>query len=141
MRIRLYNLLFALTSLGGKVEKYVNNGTYPYVFHFNGQNYHWIGSLLHIHRKKPPFALLYIYDTKNEIGCRIDANVEKDRKNDVDPNIAIGLMEMLDDCNQLVKAFRMARDRFSEFEVRNFKICLIETCNPNERQYNLPTSS
>lgn len=93
VRIRLYNLLFALTSLGGKVEKYVNNGTYPYVFHFNGQNYHWIGSLLHIHRKKPPFALLYIYDTKNEIGCRIDANVEKDRKNDVYPNIAIGLME------------------------------------------------
>ena len=44
--IRVYNSLFAFTSLGGKVDYSVNRGSAPYVFRLNGQNYHKIGSLL-----------------------------------------------------------------------------------------------
>ena len=66
--------------------------------------------------------------------------VKKYKKNEVDPDIVVGLLEMLDNCNELVKAFRMARDRFTEFEMRNVKIRLIGTRNPNGRQYNLATS-
>ena len=139
--IRMYNSLFAFTSLGGKVDKSVNNGTGPYVFRLNGQNYHRIGSLLPIEGENPSFAQLYIYDTDNEIGHRIDAVLKKYKKNEVDPDIVVGLLEMLDNCNELVKAFRMARDRFTESEMRNVKIRLIGTRNPNGRQYNLPTSS
>ena len=54
--IRMYNSLFAFTSLGGKVDKSVNNGTCPYVFRLNGQNYHRIRSLLPIEEEKPTFA-------------------------------------------------------------------------------------
>ena len=97
--------MFAFTSLGGKVDRSVNNGTCPYVFHLNGQNYHRIRSLLPIERGKPTFAQLYNYDTNNEIGHRIDAVIKKYKKNDVDPDIAIGLLELLDNCNELVKAF------------------------------------
>jgi len=40
--------------------------------------------------------------------------VKKYKKNEVDPNIVVGLLEMLDNYNELVKAFRMARDRFTK---------------------------
>ena len=39
------------------------------------------------------------------MGHRIDAMIKKYKKNDVDPNIAVGLLELLDNCNELVKAF------------------------------------
>ena len=44
--IRIYNSLFAFTSLGGNIDHSVNNGTAPYVFRLNGQNHHIIGSLI-----------------------------------------------------------------------------------------------
>ena len=97
--------MFAFTSLGGKVDRSVNNGIGPYVFHPNGQNYHRIGSLLPIEGEKPTFTQLYNYDIDNEIGHRIDAVIKKYKKNDVDLDIAVGLLEMLDNCNELVKAF------------------------------------
>ena len=97
--------LFAFTSLGGKVDRSVNNGIGPYVFHLNGQNYHRIGSLLPIEGEKPTFAQLYNYDTDNEIGHRIDAVIKKYKKNDVDPDIVVGLLEVLDNFIELVKAF------------------------------------
>ena len=53
--------------------------------------------------KKPTFTQLNICDKENKIGHRIDVVVQKDGKNDVDPDIVVGLLEMLDDCNQLVK--------------------------------------
>ena len=81
--------LFAFTSLGGKVDRSVNNGTGPYVFHLNGQNYHRIGLFLPIEGEKPTFAQLYNYDTDNEIGHRIDAMIKKYKKNDVDLDIAV----------------------------------------------------
>ena len=67
--------------------------------------------------------------------------VKKYKKNEVDPDIVVGLLEMFDNCNELVKAFRMARDRSTESKMRNVKIRLFGTCKPNGRQYNLPTSS
>ena len=43
--------------------------------------------------------------------------VKKYKKNEVDLDIVVGLLEMLDDCNQSVKFFRIARDRFSRSEM------------------------
>ena len=54
--IRIYNSLFAFTSLGGNVDRSVNNGSDPHVFRVNGQMYHRIGSLLPIHGQKPKYA-------------------------------------------------------------------------------------
>lgn len=45
--IRLYNSMFAFTSMGGKVDYEINKqASGPYVFRLNGQNYHQIGTLL-----------------------------------------------------------------------------------------------
>ena len=105
MEIRIYNSILAFTSLGGNIDHSVNNGTAPYVLNLNGQNHHIIGSLIPIDGQKTQFAQLYIYDTKNEIANRIDAVTSGDHRKDVDIDIVIGLLNMLDNCNQLVKYF------------------------------------
>nr|GEV93655.1 helitron helicase-like domain-containing protein [Tanacetum cinerariifolium] len=43
--IRAYNLMFAMTSFGAKVDESVKRGMGPYVFKISGHIYHWIGSL------------------------------------------------------------------------------------------------
>lgn len=68
---RPYNSCFSLTSLGGKIDQTINNGNAPSVFRLNGQNYHFMGSLLPPDGSRPKFAQLYIYDTQNEDSNRI----------------------------------------------------------------------
>jgi hypothetical protein len=51
--IRSCNSMFAFTSTGGVVDKEINKGHEPYVFHMHGQNYHHIGSLLPEEGSKP----------------------------------------------------------------------------------------
>ena len=53
---RRYNAMFAITSMGGKVDRTVNDGNGPYVFRLNGQNHHLIDSLLPVEGSKPKFA-------------------------------------------------------------------------------------
>ncbi|KAL0004915.1 hypothetical protein SO802_012476 [Lithocarpus litseifolius] len=48
---------------------------------------------------------------------------------------------MLDQCNQLVKYFRMVRDRFDESDIHNVRIRLIRSRNSGETQYDLPVTS
>jgi hypothetical protein len=120
--IRIYNSLFAFTSLGGSVDNSVNNGSAPYVFRLNGQNHHRIGSLIPVDGQRPKFAQLYIYDTENEVTNRIGSVIGDNSRNIVDQDIVAGLLEMLDQCNSLVKYFRMARDRFNESEIHDVRI-------------------
>ncbi|XP_076935570.1 uncharacterized protein LOC143602288 [Bidens hawaiensis] len=68
--IRRYNSMFAFTSMGGKVDSFINRGNAPFVFRISGQNYHSIGSLLPENGSKPKFSQLYIYDTENEVSNR-----------------------------------------------------------------------
>ena len=127
--------------MGGNVDSSVNNGSGPYVFRANGQTHHRIGSLLSVHGQKPKYAQLYIYEIDNEVKNRISVVIHEDDRNYVDPDIVIGLMEMLDQCNQLVKCFRMVRDRFNESDIHNVRIHLIRSRNSGERQYDLPVMS
>ncbi|PIA56622.1 hypothetical protein AQUCO_00700758v1 [Aquilegia coerulea] len=48
---------------------------------------------------------------------------------------------MLDENNEYVKAFRMAKDRFRQEDIMQVRLRLIGTRNYDSRQYNLPTSS
>lgn len=69
---RMLNSLFALTSMGGKVDNKINEGNAPYVFRLNGQNHHKIGSLLPPVGEEPKFTQLYIHDTENEVQNRLN---------------------------------------------------------------------
>jgi hypothetical protein len=144
--IRLYNSMFAFTSMGGKVDKEINNGNGPYVFKMNGPNHHRIGTLLPEEEgenpPRPRWAQLYIYDTENEVKNRIQASTssEETRKL-IDPHIVEGLKNMLDKENILAKTFRMARDRFKEGEYHDVKLKIINKRQRDGKKYNMPSAS
>jgi hypothetical protein len=71
--IRIYNMIFAMTSLGGKVDKSMPKGRGPAMFRLQGGNYHQIGSLKPKDGDYAKYSQLYIVDTENEVENR--ANV------------------------------------------------------------------
>lgn len=64
-------MMFSFTSMGGKIDNKINDGTGRFVYRLSGQNHHRIGSLLPVEGQRPKFAQLYIYDTVNEINNRL----------------------------------------------------------------------
>lgn len=121
-KIRIYNSLFAFTSLGGKIDNSINRGRAPYTFKLCGQNYHLIGSICPTNGETPKFCQLYVYDTENEIENRQKAVPGGDS---TDPSIVQGLLLMLDENNRLVHSFRMARDRFKNNEPEEVELELV----------------
>jgi len=71
--IRTYNMMFAFTSPGAKVDNSYNNGHGPPNLRIQGQVCHRIGSLLPSTGQMPKFAQLYIYYTENETHNRIQS--------------------------------------------------------------------
>lgn len=66
---------------------------------------------------------------------------EKDKPSDEpDPKIVAGLTSMLDEHNELVKAFRFARDRLQAHGDHKVALRLLGCDSRDEIQYNLPTS-
>ena len=90
----------------------INNGTAPYVFKINGVVHHRIGTLLPHRGAQPKFAQLYIYDTEHEQQNRLGVfDIDDNSADQPDPAIMESLLHMLNEHNQLVKAFRYARER------------------------------
>lgn len=138
-KIRQYNSLFSFTSMGGTIDKNINNGDGPYVFRVNGQIHHRIGCLLPKPNEIPKFAELYIFDTKNEIENRIHAlNKEEMGSTDINPYIVEQLKKMFDEYNPLVKTFRYARDLFEEHKGVDFSIRIIGADKGDPIQYEMP---
>jgi hypothetical protein len=138
-QIRIYNSMFAMTSMGGNVDKKINDGRGPYIFRLNGQNHHRIGTLLPGDGLNPRFAQLYFYDTENEVTNRMNSLNRSD--NDLDHSIVDALVRMLDESNILVKTFRMARDRFRGGNIHHLRLRLIGSRSTDGREHNLPTCS
>lgn len=130
LNIRHYNSIFQFTSIGGKVDRKINNGGGPYCFKLNGQNHHMIGSLKPKEGETPKFCQLYVYDTDNEIQNRLQAVPGSD---ELDPEIVSGLLQMLDANNKLVEGFRMARDRFRDHPPEDFDLLLVSSKSASGR--------
>ncbi|KAL4626735.1 hypothetical protein ACB092_05G119100 [Castanea dentata] len=140
-QIRTYNAMFAMTSMGGKVDSRINDGRHPYIFKLNGQNHHRIGTLLPNDGQDPQFAQLYFYDTENEVENRMNIFSNGEIDSDLDPSIVDALVQMLDETNTLVKIFRMSRDRFFDTDVHCLRLRLIGSRTTDGREDNLPTCS
>ncbi|KAK9176667.1 hypothetical protein WN944_028686 [Citrus x changshan-huyou] len=138
---RAYNYMFAFTSIGGRVDASINRSKGPYVFRMSGQNYHHIGSLSPEVGKKPQFAQLYIYDTENETDNRINTLLKHGMKTKIDHEILHELSKMLDQHNNLVKSFRMARDIYKTQPESTFRLRLLNSRTRDGRRYNMPTIS
>ncbi|XP_071739135.1 uncharacterized protein [Rutidosis leptorrhynchoides] len=143
--VRQYNMVFAFTSMGGKVDNSVNKGKGSYTFRIRGQNCHRMGGLVPKNGDTPKYSQLYIYDTANESANKKNAiggtkgNQPASSKYSLDDGLIKDLMELLDNINPLVKIYRMARDRFEETQNSDFKIKLIARRSGDGRNYNLPT--
>nr|GEV37585.1 DNA helicase [Tanacetum cinerariifolium] len=108
--IKAYNQMFSMTSCGASVDESINNGRGPYAFKISGQIYHWIGTLCS-----------FISDHR-----RLDTHTVE------------GLMHLLDECNELVRIFRTAKDKCDKQPVPDFKIRLYSVVGA--REYDLPAS-
>jgi hypothetical protein len=140
-QIRSYNSLFAFTSLGARVDKTINNGTAPYVFKINGVVHHRIGSLVPSRGAEPKFAQLYVYDAQHEAQKRLSLfEDDGSSANQPDPAIVLSLLQMLDEHNSLVKAFRYARERLEDAGDQALTLRLLGCNSRQDVQYNLPTS-
>ncbi|XP_012841939.1 PREDICTED: uncharacterized protein LOC105962187 [Erythranthe guttata] len=139
--IRSYNMMFAFTSLGGKVQTSINTGAGPYTFLLQGQNYHLLGSMLPEEGARPKFAQLYIFDTENEVRNRIDAVRSGNGSNNLDTQIVASLKDMIDENNILAQSYRAARDRFSREGLQGVKLKLVKSRSTDGRTYNLPNAS
>lgn len=117
--------MFAMASLGARIDKLINKTKDPYVFRVGGHIYHDTGSLLPPIGKKPQFTQLYIYDTDNGKALIIDQNIVED------------LSEMFDEHNQLVRSFRRARDRLKEKPETYFRLHLPASRSKDCREYNI----
>ena len=69
LNIWAYNSIFQFTSLGGKIDRRLNNDGGPYCFKLCGQNYHTIGSLKPKEGETTKFAN-YMFTTQT-MRCRI----------------------------------------------------------------------
>ncbi|GJW72224.1 hypothetical protein Tco_0129141 [Tanacetum coccineum] len=109
-------LLTALCNYNG--EQHINDGHGPYTFRLNGHNHHCIRTVLPTHVDgRPRFDQLYIYDTANETENRFYAlnhHLSNNSEDETLNSLVQQLTSMLDSNNVLVKAFRMAKECFSD---------------------------
>ncbi|GJY76554.1 uncharacterized protein Tco_0481670 [Tanacetum coccineum] len=144
--IRKFNGIFSFTSIGGKVDKTVNNGGGPWIYRMQGENYNLMPSLGPKANDIPKFSQLYIFDNQNEIQNRFTALSSSSKKpatkvDKQDLLIADKIKQILDDNNPLVKKFRMIGERIKENSVCNVKLRLVEKRDKDGREYNLPTAN
>ncbi|XP_058732948.1 uncharacterized protein LOC131604533 [Vicia villosa] len=137
-QIRLYNMMFAFTSPGAKIDNRFNNGRGPPTMRIQGQTCHRIGSLLPPQGQKPKFAQLYIYDTENEVENRMHGLRNKEN---IDENVVNQLSNMLYEFNPHAKSFQMAKQWLNSGETQNLKLRLISSRSTDGRVYNQPTVS
>ncbi|KAL3024818.1 hypothetical protein AAZX31_04G146800 [Glycine max] len=98
--IQTYNMMFAFTSAGIKLDKSINETRGPPTIRIQGQPCHRIGSLLPMPGKQPKFAQLYIFDTfrmardrladsqLDNVKLRLIAGREKDGRTYNLPNVS-----------------------------------------------------
>lgn len=69
---RPYNMLFSMTSLGGKVDHSIKKGKGPKMFQLHGENYHLMGSMIPKPGDYAKFYQMYIVDSENELDNRLN---------------------------------------------------------------------
>lgn len=134
--------MFAISSLGVRVDSAINKTRGPYVFRVSGVNIHFIGSLVPEKEERPKYAQLYIYDTENEVRNRIGTMQKNGPNTAIDEEIVTQLSKMLDETNNhLVKSFRQARDRYNTEPETSFHLRIPSSRAQDGRQYDMPTAS
>ncbi|XP_023641963.1 uncharacterized protein LOC111831563 [Capsella rubella] len=145
---RIYNMVFAMTSLGGKVDRSVPKGTGPNMFRLQGGNYHLIGSLQPDEGDYAKYSQLYIVDTETEAENRAsvisktkDSN-QGSGKQKLKKEVIEAIIHMLNSVNPYVKNFRLAKERFQSNKDETFHMRIVsDRVGVDGRTYSMPTAS
>lgn len=133
--------MFSFTSMGVTIDHSVNEVPGPYVFKINSHCHHLMGSLIPSYGEQPKSAQLYSYDTDNEVSNRLAPFTNDSVFTSLDENIINGLIDKLNNTNELTKLFRSANERVHRGIVRNYKLRLIGPRDNDSRKYDDPVSS
>jgi len=87
--IRQYNVAFAMTSVGVKIDNLVTRQSGLYCFKIQGELYYLTGALLPYGNHPPTYAQIYILDTVEQL------NVRRANNNNLDPAVMDNLQAML----------------------------------------------
>ncbi|KAI5419437.1 hypothetical protein KIW84_043567 [Lathyrus oleraceus] len=137
-QIRTYNMMFAFTSPGAKLDNRFNNCRGPHTLRIQGQSCHCIGNLLPPEVQPPKFAQLYIYDTENKITNQMEGLSNKNKSL---PEVIQSLSDMLYAHNIHAKSFLMVRQWLNQTNVHSLKLKLISSISTDGKLYNQPTVS
>ena len=141
-QIRQYNCLFAFTSMGANIDRSLQNSRGPKYFKIQGQTHHRMGSLVPQDKDNPKFVELYIYAGEDEARTRINALTHSDGvPGDLNPVIVDGLISMLNSHNDLVKTFRMAKERLKQNAHHQVSIRILAPSAGDGPQFSLPTTN
>ncbi|KAH9622274.1 hypothetical protein KSS87_001374, partial [Heliosperma pusillum] len=124
---RLYNNLFAFSSIGGDINAKTHKGIY--VFRLHGQIYHHVPSLVPINGN-PKYLQLYFYDGQHEAENR--TGCFREIRQDV-----VDILIHVTKTNPYARFFRSLRDIEITEETQ---IVINKTANVDQRVYNAPTS-
>ncbi|KAG7594947.1 P-loop containing nucleoside triphosphate hydrolase [Arabidopsis thaliana x Arabidopsis arenosa] len=145
--LRIYNMLFAMTSLGGKVDKSMPKGKGPAMFRLQGGNYHQIGGLKPGPGDYAKYSQLYIVDTETEVDERATVigkgkNLKSTSwKKKLNKELIEAIIKMLNESNPYVKKFRSARERFQSNDDEPFHMRIVaDRQGVDGRQYSMPTA-
>ncbi|CAN7011743.1 unnamed protein product, partial [Brassica oleracea var. botrytis] len=111
----------------------------PYTIRIQGQIHHRIGLLIPRQGRPPEYLQLYIFDTGNEVGNRLNAMGKTSTEGNLDEATLERLIEMIDKHNCLAKIFRRARDYY-ESNGTEFNIKLLSDKGKG-KEYDLPSTS
>ena len=131
-----YNVAFAITSVGVKIDNSVTRQSSPYCFKIQGELYHLTGALLPHGDQTPMYAQIYILDTAEQLNIR-RAN------NNLDPVVMDNLQTMLLDNYPYIGHYRHAYELIREKPVEKQKeitIRLHVNLQQDQRTHNLPTA-
>ncbi|CAN0900844.1 ATP-dependent DNA helicase PIF1 [Linum grandiflorum] len=117
--IRSYNAAFQWTSFGAKLDPRLMNSRGPYSLVLNGENYHYMGSLLPAEGQPPRYSAA----------------------KKLHPTLITNLKEMLDTYNVLAQSFRRVRDALNEPGNENLRLRICGPRVDQGRMYELPTGT
>ncbi|CAN0904892.1 ATP-dependent DNA helicase PIF1 [Linum grandiflorum] len=137
--IRSYNAAFSWTSFGAKFDPRLLNSCGPYSLVLNGENYHYMGSLLPPEGQPPRYTQSYLHDPTSEIEDRL-AGVSGSTRN-LDPTLMSNLKDMIDTHNVLAQNFRRVRDELQQPGNNNLRLRITGTRVERNRMYELPTGT
>jgi len=123
-RIRFYNNALAFTYVGANLDTNVAQPS-NYIYHFRGELYHRMGSLLPQLGEAPKFAQLYISDPHAELDGRMG------NFGDLNRDTMQSLQTMLHACNPYASIYRMVAERL-QGQAIELSLCLV-----NDRCTNL----